>query len=82
MGLRVADERRNASRRPSSGPPSADTTENFDKVVIDPPMAAISWIVTGRFGEDALELVGSTIFEFDESVQIRRFWMYYNDPLA
>ena len=54
----------------------------FDKVVIDPPMAAISWIVTGRIGEDALELMGSTIFEFDESVRIRRFWMYYNVPLA
>ncbi len=55
---------------------------DIDQMVIDPPMAAISWSVTGRLGEDAFELAGSTIFEFDETARISRFWMFYNDPLS
>lgn len=59
-----------------------DYHREFDKMVIDPPEAAISWLVTGRIGEDTFELAGSTIFEFDGAGRIRRFWMYYNDPLG
>lgn len=54
----------------------------FDRVVIDPPGAAISWRLTGRLGEDEIDLTGSSIFEFDESGRILQFWMYFNDPLG
>lgn len=59
-----------------------DYHREFDRIVIDPPRAAISWRLTGRLGDDAIDLAGSTIFEFDESARIRQFWMYFNDPLG
>lgn len=59
-----------------------DYHREFEKIVIDPPRAAISWRISGHLGEDALDLAGSTIFEFDEDARIERFWMYYNDPLT
>jgi hypothetical protein len=52
----------------------------FDKVIIDPPRAAVAWRMTGHLGEESIDLTGSTIFEFDESARITQFWMYYNDP--
>lgn len=58
-----------------------DYHRDFEKIIIDPPGAAISWRITGHLGEDAFELVGSTIFEF-EGARMRRFRMYFNDPLA
>jgi hypothetical protein len=54
----------------------------FHKVLIEPPCAAISWRMTGRLGEDAVDLTGSTVFEFDETARMTKFWMYYNDPLG
>lgn len=54
----------------------------FERIVIDPPRAAISWRLTGRLGGEAIDLAGSTIFEFDEAARIRQFWMYFNDPLG
>lgn len=59
-----------------------DYHRDFEKIIIDPPRAAISWRISGHLGEDTLDLAGSTIFEFDEDARIGRFWMYYNDPLT
>lgn len=59
-----------------------DYHRTFDKIIIDPPEAAVSWRITGHLGDDAFELAGSTIFEFDEDARIERFWMHYNDPLT
>jgi hypothetical protein len=59
-----------------------DYHRDFEKIIIDPPGAAISWRITGHLGDDALDLAGSTIFEFDEDARIERFWLYYNDPLT
>lgn len=59
-----------------------DYHRDFEKIIIDPPRAAISWRISGHLGEDSLDLAGSTIFEFDEDARIERFWMYYNDPLT
>ena len=59
-----------------------DYHRDFERIIIDPPRAAVSWRLTGHLGEDILDLAGSTIFEFDEDARIERFWMYYNDPLT
>jgi hypothetical protein len=59
-----------------------DYHREFEKIIIDPPGAAVSWRITGHLGEDTLDLAGSTIFEFDDDARIERFWLYYNDPLA
>lgn len=58
-----------------------DYHREFERVVIDPPRAAISWRLTGRLGDDAIDLAGSTIFDFDEAARIKQFWLYFNDPL-
>ncbi len=54
----------------------------FDRIIIDPHGAAVSWRLTGHFGEERIDLAGSTIFEFDETARIKQFWLYYNDPQA
>jgi hypothetical protein len=59
-----------------------DYHREFDRIIVDPPGAAVCWRLTGHLGEEMIDLAGSTIFEFDESAQIKRFWMYYNDPQA
>jgi hypothetical protein len=59
-----------------------DYHREFEKIIIDPPSAAVSWRITGHLGEDTLDLAGSTIFEFDDDARIERFWLYYNDPLT
>ena len=53
----------------------------FERVVIDPPDAAFSWRLTGRLGVEPIDVVGSTLIEFDESARIKRFWLYFDDPL-
>ena len=52
----------------------------FDRIIIDPPRAAVAWRMTGHLAEEPIDLSGSTIFEFDESARISEFWLYYNDP--
>jgi hypothetical protein len=59
-----------------------DYHRDFEKIIVDPPAAAATWRITGHLGEDALDLAGSTIFEFDEDGRIERFWLYYDDPLG
>lgn len=59
-----------------------DYHREFDRIIIDPPGAAVSWRLTGHLGEERIDLAGSTIFEFDESARIKQFWLYYNDPQA
>jgi hypothetical protein len=59
-----------------------DYHREFEKIIIDPPGAAIAWRITGHLGEDTLDLAGSTIFEFDDDARIERFWLHYNDPLS
>ena len=57
-----------------------DYHREFDRLLIDPPHAAVAWRVTGHMGDDPIDLAGSTIFEFDESDRISRFWLHFNEP--
>ncbi len=61
-----------------------DYQRRFVRVVIDPPMAAVSWVLTGSNAELGVkyEVHGSTIFEFTDDARIRRHWLYFHDPLA
>lgn len=38
-----------------------DYHREFDKIIIDPPGAAVSWRLTGHLGEEMIDLAGSTI---------------------
>jgi hypothetical protein len=60
-----------------------DYHREFERVVIEPPVAAVQWRMTGSNEDLALpgELHGVSIMEFDEDGRIKRFWMYYDDPL-
>lgn len=59
-----------------------DYRREFERTVIDPPMAAIQWHITGSSAELEMQvdLAGTTIIEFDDDARIRRFWLHYHDP--
>jgi len=61
-----------------------DYRRRFERVVIDPPAAAVSWVLTGSNADLGVEyqVHGSTIFEFAEDARIRRHWLHFHDPLA
>jgi len=60
-----------------------DYHREFERVVIEPPTAAVQWRMTGS-NED-LDLPGElhsvSIMEFDDGGRIKRYWIYYDDPL-
>lgn len=55
----------------------------FERIVIEPPSAAVQWTVAGSSPDldMQLELAGATIFTFSDDGKIHRFWLYYHDPL-
>ena len=59
-----------------------DYRREFERVIIDPPSAAVAWRMTGTLGDDPVDVAGSTVFEFDDSARINRFWLYFNEPIA
>jgi hypothetical protein len=61
-----------------------DYHRRFDRVVIDPPAAAVSWVPTGSNSELGVEyeVHGSTVFEFTDDALIQQFWLYFHDPTA
>jgi len=55
-----------------------DYHRDLEVRIIDPPRAAIAWRIRGSLNQQALNVPGSTIFEFDNDSRIRRFWLYFN----
>lgn len=56
----------------------ADYNRQFDRVIIDPPLACIGWTIRGSFQGQPVVAPGCSNFEFGENGLIRRYWMYFN----
>lgn len=56
----------------------ADYRRDFDRLIIEPPHAALNWTIYGTVNDRPLELSGSSTFEFDDSGRIWRYWLYFD----
>lgn len=76
---RARDTERNTEARLFTLLP--DYQRTFEKIVIDPPFASVRWTVKGTAVTNGFDFVlsGSTFFEFDESGQIIRSWVYFGN---
>jgi hypothetical protein len=61
-----------------------DYHRHFERVVIDPPHAAVGWRITGTDAQTgaASEMSGASILRFDDQSRISEFWLYYELPAA
>lgn len=50
----------------------------FDRMIVDPPFAAVGWRITGtdRENDRTFELHGSSQFEFLDSGEVGKYWVY------
>ena len=55
---------------------SADYHRKLNQVIIDPPVVAFTWLVTGTFGDTSREIHGCTVGEINEGGLFQRFWIY------
>ncbi len=55
-----------------------DYNRQFELMIIDPPLACITWTIRGTFNGQAIAAPGCSNFEFNEEGRVRRYWMYFN----
>jgi hypothetical protein len=55
-----------------------DYHRDFEHVVIEPPLACITWKIKGTAEGKPVVAPGSSQFEFGEDGLVRRYWMYTN----
>ncbi|MDZ4371183.1 MAG: nuclear transport factor 2 family protein [Phenylobacterium sp.] len=55
-----------------------DYHRDFEHMVIEPPMACITWSIKGSFGGKPVVAPGCSVFEFGDDGLVRRYWMYTN----
>jgi hypothetical protein len=55
-----------------------DYNRQFELVIIDPPLACITWTIRGSFEGQAVAAPGCSNFAFDDEGRVRRYWMYFN----
>ena len=55
-----------------------DYQRSIERVIIDPPFAAIAWRICGtsRSLGRKVEIVGSSQFEVDDDGRVARYWIY------
>jgi hypothetical protein len=56
----------------------ADYNRQFELMIIDPPLACITWTIRGTFQGQPISAPGCSNFEFGDDSLIRRYWMYFN----
>ncbi|WP_375286050.1 nuclear transport factor 2 family protein [Sphingomonas sp.] len=56
-----------------------DYHRTFEKMLIDPPLATITWTIRGTFAGKPVEAPGCSTFEFNDEGRARKYWMYF-DP--
>jgi hypothetical protein len=52
----------------------------IERVIIDGDHAAFCWHATLRNDQEAIELWGTTVADFDDQGRLTRFWLYYDEP--
>jgi hypothetical protein len=55
-----------------------DYHRQFELMIIDPPLACITWTIRGTFQDQPIAAPGCSNFEFNEDGTVRRYWMYFN----
>lgn len=57
---------------------------DFDHVLIDPPHAAVAWLITATNTDSGADvsLPGSSFFRFDDQSRIAEAWMFLPDPTS
>ncbi|MBX3482393.1 nuclear transport factor 2 family protein [Phenylobacterium sp.] len=55
-----------------------DYHRDFEHMIIEPPMACITWTIKGSYSGKEVRVPGSSVFEFGEDGLVRRYWMYVN----
>ena len=55
-----------------------DYNRQFELMIIEPPLACITWTIRGTFNGQAVKAPGCSNFEFNEEGRVRRYWMYFN----
>ncbi|MDG2533867.1 nuclear transport factor 2 family protein [Sphingomonas sp. HITSZ_GF] len=55
-----------------------DYNRQFELMIIEPPLAAITWTIRGTFNGQAIAAPGCSNFEFNEDGTVKRYWMYFN----
>lgn len=56
----------------------ADYNRQFELMIIEPPLACITWTIRGSFNGQAVVAPGCSNFEFNEDGRVSRYWMYFN----
>jgi len=54
----------------------ADYHRDFERVIIDPPFAVVTWRIRGTAGDRTKEMHGCSVFEINAEGKIRRYWLY------
>ncbi|MBI1194132.1 MAG: hypothetical protein GC205_13315 [Bacteroidetes bacterium] len=55
-----------------------DYHRTIERTIIDPPFASIGWTIRGTFEGKEVSAPGSSIFEFNDSGRVQRYWMHFN----
>lgn len=55
-----------------------DYNREIDRVIIEPPFAAIGWTIRGTYDGQLVEAPGSSQFEFNDEGRVQRYWMNFN----
>ncbi|MFC4847291.1 nuclear transport factor 2 family protein [Hephaestia sp. GCM10023244] len=55
-----------------------DYNRQFELMIIEPPLACITWTIRGTFQGQPIVAPGCSNFEFNDDGTIRRYWMYFN----
>ncbi|MEM7349238.1 MAG: nuclear transport factor 2 family protein [Acidobacteriota bacterium] len=55
---------------------------DFERVVIDPPNAAVVWHIMASNEKHgiAMDLSGSSFFEFNGEARVQRYWLHFTQP--
>ena len=61
-----------------------DYHRTFERIIIDPPHAAIQWRLTGGNPDldMSVDVYGVSIMRFDDDARLDEFWLLFHDPLA
>jgi hypothetical protein len=55
-----------------------DYNRQFELMIIEAPLACITWTIRGTFQDQQISAPGCSNFEFNEEGRVQRYWMYFN----
>ncbi|UZK67287.1 hypothetical protein [Sphingomonas sp. M1-B02] len=55
-----------------------DYNRQFELMIIEAPLACITWTIRGTFQGQQIAASGCSNFEFNGEGRVQRYWMYFN----